>query len=94
MGYIPREISRHVYNVKGSVISTKFLKFSCWEQKTFEKLKNVVDSLYNYDCSGVNDEESSDEEEAAIVIETNLSKSVSYTAGDQSKLVTLIDSTT
>ena len=28
-------------------------------------MKNFVDSLYDYDYSGVNDEESSDEEEAA-----------------------------
>ena len=54
------------------------LKFSCPEQKTFEKLKNFVDSLYDYDYSGVNDEESSDEE-VAIVIEIDLSKLVSYT---------------
>ena len=72
--------------VNGSYISTKYrpspipfggleipllLKFSCLEQKTFEKMKNFVDSLYDYDYSRVNDEESSDEEEAAIVIETD-----------------------
>ena len=56
------------------------LKFSCPEQKTFEKMKNFIDSLYDYDYSGVNDEESSDEEEAAIVIETDQSKPVSHTA--------------
>ena len=55
------------------------LKFSCPEQKTFEKMKNFVDSLHDYDYSGVNDEESSDEEETAIVIETDQSKLVSYT---------------
>ena len=55
------------------------LKFSCPEQKTFEKMKNFVDSLYDYDYSGVNDKESSDEEEAAIVIETDQLKLVSYT---------------
>ena len=69
--------------VNGSVISTKYcpspipsgglkisllLKFSCPEQKTFEKIKNFVDSLYDYEYSGVNGEESSDEEEAAIPI--------------------------
>ena len=32
-------------------------------------MKNFVDSLYDYDYSGVNDQESSDEE-ATIVIET------------------------
>ena len=88
--------------VTGTVISTKYrpspipsgrleipllLKFSCKEQKTFEKMKNFVDSLYDYEYSGVNDEESSDEEEAAIVIETDQSKPVSHTAADQSKLV-------
>ena len=55
------------------------LKFFCPEQKTFEKVKNFVGSLYDYDDSGVNDEESSDEEEAAIAIETDQSKLVSYT---------------
>ena len=93
--------------VNGSVIATKYrpspvpsggleipllLKFSCPEQKTFEKMKNVVDSLYDYDYSGVNDEESSDEEEAAIIIETDQSKPVSHTAADQSKLVGYTDS--
>ena len=90
--------------VNGSVISTKYrpspipsgglgilllLKFSCPEQKTFENMKNFVDSLYDYDYSGVNDEESSDEEEAAV--ETDQSKSVSHTAADQSKLVSYTD---
>ena len=55
-------------------------------------MKNFVDSLYDYDYSGVNDEESSDEEEAAIVTETDQSKSVSHTAADQSKLVSYTDS--
>ena len=74
--------------VNGSVISTKYrplpiplggleipllLKFLCPEQKTFEKMKKFVDSLYDYDYSGVNDEESSHEEEAAIVIEIDQS---------------------
>ena len=63
------------------------LKFSCLEQKTFENIKNFVDSLYGYDYSGVSNEESSDKEEAAIVIETDQSKPVSHTAADQSKLV-------
>ena len=44
------------------------LKFLYPEQKTFEKMKSFIDSLYDYHCSGVNDEESSDKEEAAIVI--------------------------
>ena len=65
------------------------LNFLCLEQKTFEKMKNFVDSLYDYDYSGANDEESNDEEEAAIVIETDKSKAVSHTAADQLKLVTL-----
>ena len=34
-------------------------------------MKNFVDSLYDHDYSGVNDKESSDEDEAAIVIETD-----------------------
>ena len=78
--------------VNGLVISTKYrpspipsvgleilllLKFSCPEQKTFEKMENFVDSLYDYEYSGVNDEENSDKEEAAIVIETDQSKVVS-----------------
>ena len=63
------------------------LKFSCSEQKTFENRKNFVDSLYGYDYNGVSDEESSNKEEAAIVIETDQSKPVSHTAADQSKLV-------
>ena len=93
--------------VNGSVISTKYrpwpipsggleilllLKFSCPEQKTFEKMKNFVDSLYDYNYSGVNDEKSSEEEEAAIVIETDQSKPVSQTAADQLKLVSYTDS--
>ena len=88
--------------VNGSVISTKYrpspipsggleipllFKFSCPEQKTFEKMKNFVDSLYDYDYSGVNDKESSDEEEAAIVTETDQSKPVSQKTAHQSKLV-------
>ena len=68
------------------------LTLSCPEQKTFEKMKNFVDSLYDYDYSGVNDEESSDEEEAAIVIETGQPKPVSHRAADQSKLVNYTDS--
>ena len=55
-------------------------------------MKNSVDSLYDYKYNGVNDEESSDEEEAAIVIETDQSKPVSHTAADQSKLVSYTDS--
>ena len=58
----------------------------------FEKMKNVVDSLYDYDYSGVNDEESNDEEVVAIVIETDQSKPVSHTAAGQSKLVSYTDS--
>ena len=58
----------------------------------FEKMKNFVDSLYDQDYSGVNDKESSDEDQAAIVIETDQSKPVSQTAADQSKLVSYTDS--
>ena len=49
------------------------LKFSCLEQKTFEKIKknnDVIGSLYDYYNSGVNNEEREDEEEAAIAVET------------------------
>ena len=42
-------------------------------------MKKSVDSIYDYDYSGVNDEESSDKEEAAIVTETDQSKPVSHT---------------
>ena len=55
-------------------------------------MKNFVDSLYDYGYSGVNDKESSDAEEAAIVIETDPSKPVSHMATDQSKLVSYTDS--
>ena len=55
-------------------------------------LLRCVDSLYDYKYSGLNNEESSDEEEAAIVIETNQSKPVSHSATDQSKLVSYTDS--
>ena len=80
--------------INGSVISTKYrpspfpsggleipllLRFSWPEQKIFEKMKKFVDSLYDYDYRGIDDEESSDEEETAIVIETDQSKPVSYT---------------
>ena len=58
----------------------------------FEKMKNFVDSPYDYYYSGLNVEESSDEEEAAIVIETDQLKTVSHTATDQSKLVSYTDS--
>ena len=57
------------------------------EQKTFEKMTKFVDSLQDYQCSGVNCEESSDQEEAGIVIETDQSKPVSHTTTDQSKPV-------
>ena len=43
-------------------------------------MKNFVDSLYDYNYSGVNEKESSDEEEAGIVIETDQSKPISYKA--------------
>ena len=38
-------------------------------------MKNFVDDLYDYDYSGINDGDSSNEEEATIVIETNQSVS-------------------
>ena len=57
----------------------------------FEKMKNFVDSLYDYNYVGVNDEESSDEKEAAIVTETDQSKLVSHIVADQSKLVSYTD---
>ena len=41
---------------------------------------------------GVNDKERSDEEEAAIVTETDLSNPVSHKAADQPKLVNYTDS--
>ena len=55
-------------------------------------MKSFVDSLYDYGYSAVNDEENSDEEEAAIVIETDQSKPVSHMAADLSKLVSSTDS--
>ena len=76
--------------LNGSVISTKccpspissgelgitlLFKLSCPEQKTLYKMKND----YDYDYSGGNDEESSDEEEAAV-IGIDQSKPVSYAA--------------
>ena len=54
------------------------------------KKRNFPHSLYDYEYSGVNDEESSDKE-VAIVIETDQSQSVSHTADDQSKLVSYND---
>ena len=61
-------ISREDGFVNDSVISTKYrpllipsgglkipllLKLSCPEQKTFEKMNNFVDCLYDYDYSGL-----------------------------------------
>ena len=37
-------------------------------------MKNFANSLYGYDYSALNNEESSDEEKATIVIETDQSK--------------------
>ena len=54
------------------------------------KKRNFPHSLYDYEYSGVNDEESRDKE-VAIVIETDQSQSVSHTADDQSKLVSYND---
>ena len=53
-------------------------------------MKKSVDSIYDYDYSGVNDEESSDKEEAAIVTETDQSKPVSHTVADQSVSLTVV----
>ena len=55
-------------------------------------MKNFVVSLFDCEYSGVNDEESNDEEGATIVIETDQSKPVSHTAAAQSKLVSYTDS--
>ena len=89
-----------------SIISTKYcpspitsgglemsllVKFLSPEQKTFQKMKKIVDCLYDYDWSGFNNKESSDEEEAAIVIETFQLKPVSHPAADQSKMVSYTD---
>ena len=78
-------------------LSWRVLNFFCQIfgiLNSFSKLysKNFADSLYDYDYIGVNDEESSDEEEDAIVTETDHSKPVSHTAADQSKLVSYTDS--
>ena len=51
-----------------------------------------VDSLYDYDYSTFSNEESSDEEQAAIVIETDQSKPFSQTVVDHSKLISYTDS--
>ena len=53
-------------------------KTLCLEKKKFEKMKNFVDSLCDYDYSSVKDKKCSNEE-AAIVIETDMSVPVSYT---------------
>ena len=93
--------------VNSSVISTEYrsspipsggleipllLNFLYTEQKTFEKMRNFADSLYDYNYSGVNDEESRDEKEAIIVTEADQWKPVRHTAVDQSKLVRYTDS--
>ena len=44
-----------------------YLNFCARNRRRLKKWKIFVDSLYNYDYSEVNDEESSEEEEAAIV---------------------------
>ena len=58
----------------------------------FEKIKKIVDSIFDYNYSGDNDEESRDKEEAAIIIENDQLKPFSDTATDQSKLVSYTDS--
>ena len=55
--------------------------------KDIWKNEKFVDSLYDYNNSGVNDKKRGDEEDAAIVIETDQVKPVSHTAADQPKLV-------
>ena len=63
------------------------LNFRAYHRRCLEKWKTYANSLYGYDYSALNNEESSDEEKATIVIETDQSKWVSHTATDQSKLV-------
>ena len=53
-------------------------------------MKNFVDYLYDYDYSGVNDGDSSNEEEATIVIETD--QSVSHKQWVTRRLVSYTDS--
>ena len=67
-------------------------KFRCFlnfhaQNRRLDKLKNFVDSLYDYDHCGVNKEENSDKKEAAIVTGTDQSRPVSHMAADQSKWV-------
>ena len=70
------------------------LNFRARNRKRLKKFKNLkdVDSLYDYDYSTFSNEESSDEEQAAIVIETDQSKPFSHTAADHSKLISYTDS--
>ena len=67
-----------------------FLFWHLYQIHTFNK-KNFIDFLYDHGYSWVNEEESSDEEETAIVIETLQSKPVSHTIADQSKLLSYTD---
>ena len=87
--------------VNGSVISTKYcpslipsggleillFKFRARNRRRLKKWKFFFDSLYNYDYIEVNDEENSEEEEAAIVSE----KPANHTTAGQSKLVSYTD---
>ena len=70
------------------------LNFRARNRKRLKKFKNLkdVDSLYDYDYSTFSNEESSDEEQAAIVIETDQSKPFSHTVADHSKLISYTDS--
>ena len=70
------------------------LNFRARNRKRLKKFKNLkdVDSLYDYDYSTFSNEESSDEEQAAIVIETDQSKPFSQTVVDHSKLISYTDS--
>ena len=80
-------------SLKGfSIFSTISLAFSIASVIPALLKPFIAICLYNYNYSGVNDEESSDGKEAPIVIETDQSKPVSHTAADQSKLVSYTDS--
>ena len=96
-------------SVTGTVISTKhrpspipsggleiplLLKFSCSQQKTFEKMKTFIQTLYDYNFTGtVKEEDSSDEEDETVTIsmaddskpDDQLKQLVSYTASESTK---------
>ena len=64
-----------------------YLNFRARNRRRLKKWKFFFDSLYNYDYIEVNDEENSEEEEAAIVSE----KPANHTTAGQSKLVSYTD---